>query len=159
MSEEIQANLILEILGRPPERISEALNALVEKLGSEKGVKILEKTFHEPIQVEGSTNLFTSFAEVTAEFKEIGNLLGILFAYMPSHVEVIKPEKLSFSNAELNDIANKLIQRLHGYDAIAKTMLNEKEFILQKLKEAAPEVHKEITTPPPGHPDAQQKEN
>ncbi len=131
--------LIIEILGRPADHVKEALNTLVVKLGSEKGVTIINKTYHDPTPVKDSQNLFTAFAELELELDSIENYLGIIFAYMPSHIEIIHPEKFQFTNTELNDLGNKLIERLHNYDAVVKNVLAEREELLTKLKEVAPQ--------------------
>lgn len=143
MADKLKANLILEVLGRPPEHVIEALNQLITKLGTEKSVKVLSKTIHEPKPVENSQNLFTAFAEVTVELDTVNNYFGILFGYMPSHIELIEPEKIELTNFELAGLANVLITRLHGYDAIAKKMMSDREFLIQKLREVAPYMFKE----------------
>jgi len=140
--DKIQATLVLEILGKPAEHIKTALAGLVDKLGEEKGVKILDKKVHEPTQVKESTELFTTFAEVSAEFDELANCFGILFAYMPSHIEITSPANLSLSNIDFNDLCNKLLVRLHDYDAITKKFIYERNFLLTKLREKAPELFK-----------------
>jgi len=131
----IQANFVLEILGRPAEHIKSAITELVTKIGTEKGVKIIDKAIQEPIAVKDVKDLFTTFAELTLELDSLQNYLGILFAYMPSHTELIYPEKLTFVNTEVNDLANKLISRLHEYDAITKKALIERDILLKKLNE------------------------
>jgi len=136
--DKIQVALVLEILGRPKEHVKEALNTLVIKMGSEKGAKILDKTYHEPVPVEGSKDLFTTFAEVTLECDTLATYLGIIFAYMPSNIEVIKPENLAMNKADLNFVANNLTQRLHQYDAITKQAMAERDAALRKLFEIAP---------------------
>ncbi len=138
-----QANMILEILGRPQEHVKEALNALVTKLGSENGIKLLEKTHHEPIPVENSKDLFTAFAELTLELESLNNYFGIMFAYMPAHIELVQPEKITLGNIDLNELGNKLIQRLHDYDAITKKALVENEILVKKLQEIAPNLFKQ----------------
>jgi len=134
----LQANIILEILGRPQEHVTEALNGIVAKLGTEKGVKILDKTCHEPLPVQDSKDLFTSFAEVMLELDSLENYLLVLFGYMPANIELIAPEKITLSNIDLNDLGNKLVQRLHNYDAITKKVLVEHDIVLKKLQEVAP---------------------
>jgi len=134
----IQANLILEILGRPAEHVKEALDTLVTKLGAERGVKLIDKNCHEPRPVENSPDLFTTFAEVTLELESLDNYFGLLFAYMPSNIELIHPEKITMTNTGLNDLGNKLAARLHEYDAITKKALMEYEIVTNKLKEVAP---------------------
>ena len=146
--EKIEARFILEILGRPPEHVTEALNLLSEKLSKEKGAKIKESVVHEPIEVKDSKELYTAFVDLTIEFDSLGDLFQCVFLYMPSHVEVFNPEKLAMTNYDINDMANRLTQRLHSYDAIAKRLSEEREFVLAQLKEHAPDVFKQITSPP-----------
>ncbi|MBI5803843.1 hypothetical protein HY450_01220 [Candidatus Pacearchaeota archaeon] len=134
----IAATLVLEILGRPKEHVKKALEELVDKLGAERGVKLISKKIHEPIPVEKSKDLFTTFSELEVEFASIENYLGVLFAYMPSNIDIVSPPSFAISNVQLNDIGNKLIQRLHEYDAITKNVLVERETLINELKKSAP---------------------
>ena len=129
-----QVNIILEVLGRPKEHVKGALNELVTRLDSEKEVKIIEKNLHDPLPVESAKDLFTTFAELTLELESLNTLFGLIFAYMPANIEVISPQKINLSNIELNDLGNRLVQRLHDYDAITKKALYENELLMEKLK-------------------------
>lgn len=142
--EKIHASMMIEILGRPADHVSSALQELVEKLGTEKGVKVLEKTLHEPHEVENSKDLFTAFAEIDVEFDALQNYFATIFAYMPSHIEIISPEKISLSNHDLNELGNALTQRLHNYDAVTKNVLTNSQIILEKLKEVAPKTYEKL---------------
>lgn len=135
--EKIHASLILEILGRPKENVAEALNTVVVRMGAEKGVKILNKTYHEPNPIEKS-DLFTAFAEVELELDSLMTYLTVIFTYMPSNIEIIRPEKITLNNIEMNEIGNSLVQRLHHYDALAKNVLAERNILAKKLQEVAP---------------------
>ena len=147
--EKISASLILEILGRPKENVSAALQTVMEKLSQEKGVKILNKTLHEPMPVEKS-DLFTSFAEVDVELDSIMAYLVVIFGHMPSNIQITEPEKITFNNIELNEIGNAIVQRLHHYDAVAKNVVVERNMYAKKLREVAPYLFKK--------PEAQAKE-
>lgn len=136
--DKIKADLIFEILGRPAEHIRTALSAVIDKLGMEKGVKVNDKKIHEPTEVKESKDLYTTFAEVSIEFDAIENLFGILFAYMPAHVEIISPANFEITNLNLNELSNTILMRLHNYDAIAKKLIYEKDFLVNKLREVAP---------------------
>ncbi|MEK6850435.1 MAG: hypothetical protein AABX85_02590 [Nanoarchaeota archaeon] len=140
--EKIQANMVLEILGRPKENVSIALGTILDSLSKEKGTAIKEKILHEPIPVEGSKDLFTAFTELAVEFDSLSDYYQIMFAYMPSNVEIVYPEKIIVKNDELTSIGNKLIQRLHDYDAVVKNTLMEKEILVKKLYEIAPHLFK-----------------
>lgn len=138
----IQVQFIIEILGRPAEHIKDALQKLIQKLDTEPGVSVLEKTIHEPKQVEDGKDVYTAFAELTLEIDKLSNLFYLFFAYMPSHIEIISPETITATKTELSDLANGIIGRLHQYDAIAKKMINDREILLKKLYEVAPNLFK-----------------
>ena len=145
--EKLQANIILEILGKPKENVSSALQTLVTKLGNEPGVKIIDQVIHPVVKVKDSKELFTSFAEITLELESLDNYFGILFAYMPSNIELVSPERITLKNDELNVLANKLAARLHDYDAIAKRMIAERNILISKMQEVAPLELKKLMQP------------
>ncbi|MDO8508447.1 MAG: hypothetical protein Q7S27_02060 [Nanoarchaeota archaeon] len=149
--EKIRVNMILEILGRPVEHVKESLLALLSKLQSDAGVKIVNKHIHDPIPVENSKDLFTSFVELELELESWDVYFGVMFAYMPSNIEIVHPQKLPFSNIDFNTLASKLITRLHEYDAITKKALMENEILIGKLQEVAPHLFKksEVPSAPP----------
>lgn len=136
--EKIQAIFIFEILGRPPEHIKEALKSLIKKLGEEKGVNLINQTYNEVIKVEDVKNLYTTFAEIESEFDSLEILYDIMFRYMPANVEIISPTSLKISNRDLSELATNLIRRLHDYDSIAKSLINERDALTKKLQEVAP---------------------
>lgn len=150
----IQVRMILEILGRPPEHIKEAMSVLLQRLKSEPGVAIIEETHHEPIKVQDTKDLYTTFSEIIFEVESLTMYFGIIFAYMPSNVEVLSPQEIGMTNADLNEIAGLLTQRLHDYDSIAKRMVNERHILEQKLREVAPYLFQKPQTPPSTIPPA-----
>jgi hypothetical protein len=142
----IHASLILEILGRAKENVSAALQTVVDKLSSETGVKVVNKILHEPIPVEKS-DLFTSFAEADVELDSIITYLAVIFGHMPSNIQITYPENISFNNIELNEIGNTLVQRLHHYDALTKSVVAERDMLVRKLHEVAPDLFKKPEVP------------
>lgn len=144
----IKASMVIEMLGRPKEHLDEGMKALISRLENEKGARVIEKKFNEAIPIEKTSDLFTTFSEIEIEFKSVMDYFGIIFAYMPSHIEIIHPEKFSMSNADLNELGNALVQRIHNYDAVTKNMIAERNFVLEKLKEIDSDFYKKITTPP-----------
>ena len=149
----IQARMILEILGRPPEHIKEAMNVLMQRLKTEPGLTIIEETHHEPLKVADSKDMYTSFSEIVFEVESLSMYFGIIFAYMPSNIEVLSPQEIPMVNADLNEITGLLTQRLHDYDSIAKRMMNERHIFEQKLREVAPHLFQRQT------PQQQQSQN
>ena len=133
-SEKIEAVLIFEILGKPAEHLVETLEDIIRQIGEEKGVNIKEKKINEPNEA-GKEGLYTTFAEIIAEFNELMGLLIVLFKYMPAHVQIISPEKVSLKNNYINDILNELARRLHAYDEVARVIQLEKSVLETKLKD------------------------
>lgn len=141
--EKINVSLIIEILGKPKDHVKDAMESIVTKIAAEKGVKVLDKRYHEPTPIEKS-DLFTTFAELEVEFDALENFFGIIFAYMPSHIEITRPEKLVLTNSDLNTLGNALTQRLHNYDSITKKLTGDNRILSDKLKEIAPHLFKQV---------------
>ena len=143
-NEKIQTSIILEMLGRPKEHLEETLNKLVEVLGKEKGLKITNKTIHEPkkledrdkdgnlIKVTPENQLYTAFAEIEMD-TDLDTLIKITFKYMPSHIEIISPEAFNITNFEVTGLLNEITARLHHYDAIAKSALMNNKLLTRKI--------------------------
>jgi len=143
----VSARMILEILGKPKDHVSESLKILVDKIDSDKGVSIINKKLHEPRLVEDSKEMFTTFAELEIEFEELEDYFRTMFMYMPSNVEITEPEKLKIDAFLLNEISNMIVGKLHNYDAIAKRLVNERTILVNKLKEVQEQGGFNVTVP------------
>lgn len=133
-TEKVKAMMIIEILGRPPEYISETLENIIKKIGEEKGVKVVNKKINPPVLMKDHKDFYTSFAEVEVEVKEMIDLANLMFKYMPAHIEIIFPQNISMTNSDFEEILNELTRRLHGYDEVARILQNEKIILENKLK-------------------------
>jgi len=141
--EKIESTIIFEIMGKPKEHVDETIKMLVEKLGDEKGLEIKQKKIAEPKAIEDK-DLFTSFADVELELDSLNELLGIMFKYMPSHVEISSPTSMKINNDSLNVLFNELMRRLHQYDAVVKRVDLERGILFNRLKQVDPNFEKEI---------------
>ena len=131
----ISVVMIIEVIGKPPEHLTETLDNLIKQIGEEKGVEVRDKNIKEPAPMKDQEEFYTSFAEVEVEVETISHLAGLLFKYMPSHVEIISPEFIALTNNGWNDIFNELSRRLHGYDEIARIIQIEKVILEKKVRE------------------------
>ena len=131
----VNAILILDVIGMPPEHLVESLEKLIEEIDKEKGVRVKMKDIKQPTLMKEQKDFYTTFAEVEVEVDDVLNLAILLFKYMPAHLEIISPEVIAISNNSWNDILNELTRRLHAYDEIARIMQNEKVFLLKKINE------------------------
>ncbi len=134
-NDNIRAIVILEILGRPPEHLKETLENLTKSIGEEKGIFIVEKKVSEPSPLKEKNDFYTSFAEIEIEIENLFSLVFLMFKYMPAHIDILTPEKISMTNTEWNDILNELTRRLHGYDEVARVLMTEKAMMQKKIEE------------------------
>ena len=134
----IRAMLIIEVIGRPVEEVTNTLETLIKRIDEEPGVSVKEKKINEPVLVKDQKDIFTSFAEIEVEVEEIRNIAVLMFKYMPAHVEILSPELIALTNNGWNDIFNELTRRLHGYDEVARVIQIEKNILENKLKSLLP---------------------
>ncbi|MEM4230572.1 MAG: hypothetical protein QXF25_01730 [Candidatus Pacearchaeota archaeon] len=132
--EKIKAMIILEIMGRPQEYVRESAETLVKKLGEEKTIKILNSKIADTKKLEGK-DLFSTFAEIELEAENLLVFVSLMFRYMPAHVEVIEPARLTMENFDINNLLNELVIRLHRYDELAKVLSIEKNILIKQLTE------------------------
>lgn len=131
----IKATLIFEVIGKPPEHLTETLKDIISKVDEEKGASVKNKKLNDPVLMKDSKEFYSCFAEVEVEVKEIINLAFIIFRYMPAHVEIASPESISLSNNGWNDILGEMVRRLHGYDEVTRIVQTEKTILEKKLKD------------------------
>lgn len=131
----IKAALVFDIIGRPPEYLVESLGKIIDELDKEKGVRVDSKNIHEPVLMKEQKDFYTTFAEVEIEVEQISILAGIMFKYMPAHVEVIHPELIALSNGGWSDILSELTTKLHAYEEVTRMAQAEKTILENKLRE------------------------
>ena len=134
-NKEVTAVMIFDIIGTPPEHLTESLNNLIDEIGKEKGVKVSSRKVNEPVLMKDQTKFYTTFAEVEITAEQISHIVSLMFKYMPANVEIISPEHISVSNNNFSEILSEITRRLHGYDEVARIMQVEKSILEKKLKE------------------------
>ncbi len=133
--QKILATIILEILGKPPEHLTETLKSIIKQMGEEKGVNVKAQKINNPYLVKEQKDFYTTFAEIDIETRGIEEIVMILFKYMPSHIEIIQPESIKMPSCDWNETLNEITRRLHAYDEVARIIQNERIILEQKLKE------------------------
>ena len=129
----IRLRMIIEVAGFPEEYILKTINVVAEKLAEEKGVIIIEQTAHKPAKV--SDKMFSAFIEVEFLSESLAQLMGLVYDYLPSSVEIIEPEDpISDDPQAVTMILNDLIARLHRYNQIIHALKAE-NVILKRQQE------------------------
>lgn len=122
----IRCSTIIEVLGKPKEHVENALKEYIEHIKQDSELVILNEDYSE-IKEQGK--LWSKFVELDLVIKGTKKLISFCFEYMPSSIEVVKPEHLIMTNPELSNFLNDLQARLHNVDMIVKQMKAENDFL------------------------------
>ncbi len=139
----IVSRVVFEMIGRPKEHLKKTMEDFLKTLETEKGVRVISKTVHEPKKLKKEVmeknkyngEMFSTFAELEIESEHVMNLFNISFKYLPSHMEVISPESFLVDNLDLNAVTNEIINRIHHYDSLAKAMLMQNKILSKRVEE------------------------
>jgi len=142
----VRAEMIIEVVGRPPEHLTETLHKIIEEISKENGIVVIRKKVNDPQPMKDNPEFYTNFVEVEVEVEEILYLVMLMFKYMPAHIEIISPEVIVLTNNGWNEIINELARRLHGYDEIARVLGIEKSLLEKKLRELLSQRAKETSS-------------
>ena len=126
----IRCRTIIEVLGKPQEHVEQALQEYITHIKEDPDLVVLNEDFSE-IKEQGK--LFSKFAELDLVTKGMQKLIGFCFEYMPSSIEVLKPEMLYMTNPELSNFLNDLQARLHNVDMVIKQLKAENNFIKHNM--------------------------
>ena len=132
MEENLKANVILEILGTPKDHVENTLQQVIKKIKEYEGIKVITEKSNEAIEKEfQKIKVWSTFVELDISFKNIDRLTSFCYDFMPSSVEIYKPQQIVFPLQDLNNLINDLITRLHQYDQRMKT-IHAQNMLLQK---------------------------
>jgi len=126
----IRCKIIIEVLGKPKEHVEKALRGYIENIKDDSDLIILKEEFAKPEQKE---ELWATFAELEMVVKGIPKLIAFCFDYMPSSVQILKPEHFSLNRSAIEDFINDLQAKLHQVDMVAKKLRNENDFLRKNM--------------------------
>ncbi len=116
---QIQALLSFEVLAVNEQAAKESLQSMIEKLDKDERAKIYKKEFSGLEKVENPLKnikvAFSQVCEIELICKRFEELVGIIIEYGPSSCEILKPEKLSLSMADAQNILNSVSEMMHRF--------------------------------------------
>ncbi|MDP3766103.1 MAG: hypothetical protein Q8R04_06340 [Nanoarchaeota archaeon] len=122
----IRCRTIIEVLGKPKEHVESSIKDYIEHIKEDSELVVLNEDYSE-IKEQGK--LWSKFVELDLVIKGTGKLISFCFEYMPSSIEVVKPDHLIMTNPELSNFLNDLQARLHNVDMIIKQLKAENDFL------------------------------
>ena len=122
----IRCRAIIEVLGKPKEHVEKSIKEYVEHIKKDSELVVLNEDYSE---VKEQGNLWSQFVELELVIKGTFKLIAFCFDYMPSSIEVLKPDHLIMTNPELSNFLNDLQARLHSVDMTVKKLKAENDFL------------------------------
>ena len=126
----IRCRTIIEVLGKPKEHVDNAIKEYIGHIKEDSELVILNEDYSE-IKEQGP--LWSKFVELELVIKGTKKLISFCFEYMPSSIEVVKPEHFVMTNSELSNFLNDLQARLHSVDMIVKQQKAENDFLKHNM--------------------------
>ena len=126
----IRCRTIIEVLGKPKEYVEDALKQYIEHIKEDHELVVLNEDYSE---AKEQGRMWSKFVELDLIIKGTKKLISFCFEYMPSSLEVLKPEHLIMTNAELSNFLNDLQARLHNVDMVVKQQKAESDFLKQNM--------------------------
>jgi hypothetical protein len=104
--------LYFDIHGNSPEVIQHSLVEMIGRLTHEPGVVYATGAVDEPIEYEG---MHSTSAEVKLLVRDINSLVSVCFRYGPIGIDIVCPEQLKLSLAQLHELLLNISQTSHEY--------------------------------------------
>ena len=127
----LHCKIIIEILGAPQQHVADTIALVLKKLKEEEDVDVLSDKIH---PVEPREKLFSTFADVDLLFKDFTVLTRISFDYMPSSVEILKPENFKLPALEISNFVNDMLALLHNIDFKLKDLVAGNQLLEAPLR-------------------------
>ena len=112
---------IIEVLGKPEQHVQNMINNMMKKLQEDERFQVNKKEVA-TTQKQEKVELWSTFAEVDIECQNVQNITEFCFDYMPSSIQIYKPQTIELPQKEFTDYLNDLQAKLHQVDMVAKQM-------------------------------------
>ena len=129
----LRCKVIIEVLGKPKEHIEKTIRSYIDKIKSDNELVVLNAEFSDAKEKD---NLWAVFSELDMVIKGVPKLIAFCFDYMPSSIQILKPEEFMMTNSLIENFANDLQARLHDVDMIVKRLRLENDFLKKNMNTA-----------------------
>lgn len=123
----IECRSIITLEGRPVDYVKKVIEKVVSMISERYDVK--KKDFSKPEKVGES--IYSVFVEIEFSAKNFEGVLGYILDFGPSSIEILEPDEIRISSAELQGILNDLISNIQKMNNRIK-VLEASNVILQK---------------------------
>lgn len=128
----ISARITVEVLGSPKEHVEKTLNNVLEKIKGEENIKVTKVEDYECKQMDNK--LWSTFADLEFETKELKRVLDLCLDYMPSTVEILDPAGMELDMNDLSNVLNDMLTKLHKFSMVLTKLQTENIYMMKELE-------------------------
>jgi len=128
-AEKVIARIVLNVAGKPREHVEKSMALVIENIEKEKDIKVLKKKLLKPQKKDDL--YFSAVTELEISFADASYLMGFCLDYMPSSVEIVEPDGLSFETLEMTGLLNDMLTKLHYVNVSYGEMKAENDHLKQ----------------------------
>lgn len=128
----IISRITVEVLGSPKEHVEKALVDVITKLKADKQIVVQNVKAYEAEEQENK--LWSTFADIEFETKNLLKLSEICYDYMPSTIEILEPAGMEIEAAEVQDFMNDVLAKLHKYSMVLRKLQTENIYMMKELE-------------------------
>jgi len=126
----ILVRTIVEMLGTPKEYMVETMQGYIDNLKKDTTQKIISVNVEEPVQQEHQgRELWSTFAELEIKFPNAVRLLNFCYDSMPSSIEVLEPDTLTFPSEKFASLINDILAHLHQINTASAAITSQAKTI------------------------------
>ncbi|MFT7615269.1 MAG: hypothetical protein ACI8Y7_000075 [Candidatus Woesearchaeota archaeon] len=129
----VRFHAVLEIVGKPQDHVEQTKKTILASLENHQKFTLLKQDSHDVEQLEKS-DLFSTFTDVEVITPSMSHVYDFIFEYMPANMEIIDPERVTFTANQATNIINDLLAHVHNADMLAKESRQSNKILLGSLK-------------------------
>jgi len=126
----VLSRIIFELVGNPKEHVEKTIRAYLTNIKTDKEILILKEDYAETVEKE---KLWSTYVEAEMLVKSLEKFVWLCVNFMPASIEILKPDKLTYSSKKLTDWFNDLLAKLHEVSMVQKGLVSQNQMLRGNL--------------------------
>ena len=121
----VLAQVSFEVVGSPREHVEKTIREFTANIKKDSGIHFLSEEYGDAEELEGG--MFGTFVDTEILVDSLDKFNWLCVNFMPSNIEIMEPEELSFSDKDLTNWFNDLLAKLHEVSIAHRQALAKEE--------------------------------
>lgn len=126
----LRIKAILEVVGKPKEYVENMLESYLVNIKEDETLMVVSQKTNPASESEG---VWSTFGEIELVIRGLTNLISFCINYMPSSIEIIKPENFNFEARVFTGFINDILSKLHVVDMMVKKVNTQNTNLLKNM--------------------------